>query len=167
MKFQHEMTHAYLQHVHNGNIKPHGKEFKKKTSEINAALKLNITTQHNFLSWWRCDGKCRLLPLHYYGYVSGVDEKKIFDLERKEVKAHKDLCGGNFHQIEEPSSEMLLELRRIKRKRKSMLEEDNLIKKCIETEGKVSCKDCKFDKEFNNKVYGSHKMTRYSTEDEK
>ncbi len=59
--------------------------------------------------------------MHYYGYVSGVDEKHVFDSHPISVEKHKQACGGKFHACDEPSSEILAELRQIKRKRNSII----------------------------------------------
>jgi hypothetical protein len=113
------MTHAYLQQLYGSSIKPHGKEFRAKILEINIALDLDITTHHSYLKWWRCDGVCQKQELHYFGYLSGVDEHQLFASNQSAVKLHERYCGGKFSRTEEPSSEMQSELRRIKRKRKS------------------------------------------------
>lgn len=115
------MTHAYLHQMYGGRIKPHGKEFQAKILELNIKLDLDITATHSFFSWWRCDGICKKDPLHFYGYLSGIDEEHLFDSNPKGVASHAALCGGTFHKCFEPSSEIMCELRRVKRKRKSLI----------------------------------------------
>lgn len=152
------MTHAYVHQKYGPLAKPHGKEFKEKIKEINDTLKLNIDTFHNFLSWWRCDGDCRFQSAHFYGYVSASDEAAVFDLRRKGVQIHKELCGGSFHKTTEPNPEMLLEFRRLKRKRQEKFE----MKKCRESLGHIQCNRCKCD---DTKIDSSQsKMIRYSTD---
>lgn len=136
------MTHAYLQQLYGGTIRPHGKEFGEKILKINIALDLDITVKHDFLSWWRCDGICRTKDVHFYGYLSGVDEQQVFQTNPEAVKNHAKFCGGTFSKTEEPNAEILSTLRRIKRKRKSMHEIVNVgeIHPCKNAKGDISLK---------------------------
>lgn len=114
------MVHAYLDQQYGGSIRPHGKEFQDKILQLNIALDLDITLTHSFVSWWRCDGKCRRQALFFYGYQSGVDEDHALHSHPKAAKVHQKYCGGTFHKTCEPNSEIFSELKRLKRKRKSM-----------------------------------------------
>lgn len=102
------MTHASLHYE--GNIlgkpfKPHGKEFLKKIKDLNKALTINITMKHRFMSWYRCDGKCRKDELCLYGYVSRACNKTVSDLALH--KSHQMTCGGTFRATEEPAEHLL------------------------------------------------------------
>lgn len=161
------MTHAFLQREYN-TIKPHGSEFKKKIKEINNILNLDIKIQHNFLNWFRCNGKCSRIASHFYGYVSTNDENRMFDQKRPEVINHNQLCGGQFQKIDEPGADVLLKLRYVKRNRKALLEEER--EDQLEVE---SCKSCKCNEKLTGKSSTSTqsfvkavKMTRYSTDEE-
>lgn len=161
------MTHAYLQQLYGNTIRPHGKEFQAKILEINIALDLDITLHHSFLSWWRCDGICRKKDIHFYGYLSGVDEKQVFGSNHKAVEIHKKLCGGTFSRTEEPNSEILSELRYIKRKRKSMIK--NMIVKAVRPEQVENQSDqvkCKIMQSNSGNLtrHAPPKRTRYSTD---
>lgn len=156
------MTHAYLQQIYGNKIKPHGKEFQAKILEINIALDLDITLLHNFLTWWRCDGDCRLKSVFFYGYLSGVDEEQIFD--SKGVERHAKFCGGTFQKAEQPNSEILSELRQIKRKRKSNIEEEIL--KMMNLKAAQCCeKDQAGGNLTRYNTLKNYKKTRYSTDE--
>lgn len=153
------MTHAYLQQLCGSSIRPHGKEFQAKILEINIALDLEIPLKHSFLLWWRCDGVCRTKRFYYYGYVSGVDEKIVFGANPQAVEEHAKFCGGKFFPTEEPNSEILSELREIKRKRKSMTKEIHQI--LVGSNSRVKrCKE-QFDE---NATLKRIKLTKYSTD---
>lgn len=94
------MTHAFLQHK---PVKPHGKEFQKKVQQINETLSLNITTKHQYITWYRCDGLCREFESHLYGYVSRVANQKISQTS----PSHEMMCGGTLKQTEKPPREVL------------------------------------------------------------
>lgn len=101
------MTHAFLSNVGKG-LKPHGKEFKQKAREINKALSIDIKTTHRYLTWWRCDGKCRDLEASLFGYVSRVSNDKKFDLlDIDRHRSHKINCGGKFQEVDEPPKDRL------------------------------------------------------------
>lgn len=105
---QHEMIHAFLYYTakEGGTIvKPHGEEFKRKSREINEALNINITTRHRYIYWYRCDGSCRKLESHLFGYVSSIRKKASSDLSS--YKDHHLTCGGSFHETTEPAQKLL------------------------------------------------------------
>lgn len=86
-------------------MKPHGKEFKQKIKEINEVLSINITTKHRFVTWYRCDGKCRNIESCFFGYVFRACHETLADLN--EPKLHRVFCGGTFNKADEPPSDML------------------------------------------------------------
>lgn len=86
-------------------MKPHGKEFKQKIKELNEILSINIATKHRYVSWYRCDGKCKYLESCLFGYVSRACHKTSADLAAHEL--HRVFCGGTFSQTEEPSKDLL------------------------------------------------------------
>lgn len=164
------MIHAYLQNVHGDTIRPHGKEFKQKTNEINSALNLNIQLKHNFIKWFRCDGSCSHVARHFYGYVSGMDEKKLLNKNREVYKQHALKCGGTFRSINEPDEKTLSNLRRLKRNYKALIENEQEEKLCEVSGDKFNCKSCKWNENFIGRTprveENVQKMTRYSTDED-
>lgn len=101
------MIHAFLYYTakeHGTIVKPHGKEFKRKSQEINQALNINITTRHRYFYWYRCDGSCRKLESHLFGYISSSTKKSSSSLGI--YKDHPLTCGGSFHETTEPAKEL-------------------------------------------------------------
>lgn len=120
MEFQHEMIHGFL--VGEGKrVKPHGTEFQQKAHEINKALCINITTTHGYVSWFRCDGKCRNLKSCLFGYKSQVSNKSSADLDSKH---HQSTCGGKFKAIDEPSKDLLKKIKKRCKSNKSKVPKD-------------------------------------------
>lgn len=104
------MTHASLYREGKAVgkfVKPHGKEFQLKIRELNRALSINITTKHRYMSWFRCDGKCRENESCLFGYVSSSVSclKAAADLALH--KCHQTRCGGTFREAEEPAKNVL------------------------------------------------------------
>lgn len=102
------MIHAFLYYTakeHGTVVKPHGEEFKRKSCEINQALNINITTRHRYIYWYRCDGSCKKLESHLFGYFSSIRKKTSLNLGI--YKDHQLTCGGSFHETPEPAKELL------------------------------------------------------------
>lgn len=152
------MTHAYLHILHGLKIKPHGKEFKIKINAINEILKINITSTHNFIYWWRCSGKCQTVPALFYGYVSSTDTT-FCNSNNKWQESHKKLCSGFFQMCNEPSNEILKRIKSFKCKRKTNLKIED---KCKETKNAEKCK--KYNIHFRS--INNIKRIRYSTDDD-
>lgn len=97
------MTHAYL-YFTNKSAKPHGKEFLMKIKEINKELSLNITICHDYIIWYRCNGKCSNLESCLFGYVSRTPSQSM---NLDPLKRHQRECGGAFEEVDKPSKDML------------------------------------------------------------
>lgn len=97
------MTHAWLS-FEPKRVKPHGIEFKQKIQEINKILSLNITTTHQYITWYRCDGICQEFEYCLYGYMSRVANPAVTEVSSRQ---HKLTCGGTFKETEKPRKEML------------------------------------------------------------
>lgn len=144
------MTHAFL--CCDGQaVKPHGKEFQQKVREINEALSINIRTTHRYMTWWRCDGKCRDLETSLFGYVSKVNcDQSDFSQVHKN---HKINCGGTFHEAEEPSKDRL----------KDIMKRYKLIKSKLPVKKKIARKSTKSRFNFSQR---SAKTIDYVTSDD-
>lgn len=97
------MTHAFLNPK---RVKPHGKEFQQKIQEINKVLSLNITTTHQYVTWYRCDGICREYEDCLFGYVSRVANPTI--THQVSTRKHQLTCGGSLKETEKPGREVIL-----------------------------------------------------------
>ena len=98
------MTHAFLC-CEEKTVKPHGREFKQKIKELNEILSINITTKHQYINWYRCDGQCRNFETTYFGYISRPCHLKPSDPATH--KAHQAFCSGKYIEAEEPTKNLL------------------------------------------------------------
>ncbi|CRK93943.1 CLUMA_CG007470, isoform A [Clunio marinus] len=117
----HEMIHAYL-FSYEKRIKPHGKEFKQMSEEINKALDINISTRHKYFTWYRCEGKCKTSENRYFGYI------KIVSSNTSRLKnSHVPGCDGAFKKVSEPSKNLL---KQFDEQKKKIREAQKKVKKC-------------------------------------
>jgi hypothetical protein len=115
------MIHAFLHAKYSHSIRPHGVEFKEKMRELNKTLGINIAIRHNLFTWFRCNGKCRTIPYHLYGYVTAIDEA-FFKSNDKNLLIHQKYCGGTFMKCNTPDDKLMRQFTLLKKERK-LLEE--------------------------------------------
>lgn len=125
------MTHASLYFegkILGKFVKPHGKEFQQTIQQLNRALKINITTKHRYMKWFRCDGKCREKELLLFGYVSRLCNKSFSDLALNE--SHQRSCGGTFREVEAPSEALLKVMTKRYKEVKKLKQKQQEVSKC-------------------------------------